>query len=399
MIPQDPRACPTATDLLDHVEGRLAPPEANRIRAHLDRCPDCLAGVERLQASVATPPASTAVPPSIRAVSTEEGAEFRRLRQTRPPAAPRFGDLWTTRLPLAGQDMLEGEVVQPRIVVPIDGLDDAEGAGRTLLTAPISLDVAFRSSHDLMVRAHESPLGYRFMVEAWNEVPIPAAQMGQFLGTLPQPLRRYLGLVYQAAQGEDVDLTEVADRIGPAILHDADPRVAFQEREIEAVAYLRRPAVAAALTPVAAPEAVVQLSGSAVKAARQQAKLDIRQVADALIARGHDVKVPWVLGLEQGGVTEAAGRVAQALAEVLHVSLQDLLARGRARVQNGLTAFLASRRCQQIIEAWARPRGEDPEEVKAWAAERLSAAPRRSQGEPDEAYWEQMLITLLETRR
>jgi len=92
-----------------------------------------------------------------------------------------------------------------------------------------------------MVFEQESPLGYPFMIEVWNRVSPLTDQLERYLGTLQQPLKNFLGLVYQVHLGIPVDLGEVAQHLGPAILQPGDPRVRFQEQEIEACDYLRCP--------------------------------------------------------------------------------------------------------------------------------------------------------------
>jgi hypothetical protein len=107
--------------------------------------------------------------------------------------------------------------------------------------APLSLDVEYRADCDLVVPEPESPLGCPFMIEAWNEATILEHQLERYLGDLPQPYKRYLGLLAQAQLGADVDLSSLRGSVGPAIAGESDPRVAFQEDEHERCEALRRP--------------------------------------------------------------------------------------------------------------------------------------------------------------
>jgi hypothetical protein len=75
----------------------------------------------------------------------------------------------------------------------------------------------------------------------WHELALLPTQLGRYLGTLPQPAKRYLGLLYQWHLGMEVDLADVLPHVGPAIRHAADPRLAFQEREMGTREHLHHP--------------------------------------------------------------------------------------------------------------------------------------------------------------
>ncbi|MGI8549443.1 MAG: hypothetical protein ACR2PL_01415 [Dehalococcoidia bacterium] len=134
----------------------------------------------------------------------------------------------------------------PRLVVTLDeGSEQALLGQPALGVAPTSLDLAYASDCDLLVPEEESPLGYPFMIEVWNEVQVLQEQLGRYLGTLPQPFKRYLGLLHEAQFGIEVDLSPLIPHIGPPITHRDDPRFAFQEDEHEACEYLGLPVMSA----------------------------------------------------------------------------------------------------------------------------------------------------------
>jgi hypothetical protein len=244
------RACPGATDLLDYGEGQLAQPDSARVEEHVAYCKACSKVLDNLRDATAVEPFDQAgeilnvsLPGDAQRLFAERSKHFRTLMNLALPEAPSFGQLWTTKSCVDDQngDALDRDV-SLRVVVVLW----AKSAPKTshesyVIVAPISLDIAYRSSYDLVVFEEESTLGYSFMVEVWNEVSMLEAQLGRYLGALRQPAKRWLGLLYQAHLGAQVDLSELADRVGPGIREFADPRVRFQEQEIEACEYLRRP--------------------------------------------------------------------------------------------------------------------------------------------------------------
>jgi hypothetical protein len=244
------RACPGATDLLDYGEGQLAQPDSARVEQHVAHCKVCSRVLDNLRDAAGIEPLDQAgemlnvsLPDDAQRLVTERSKHFRTLMNLALPEAPSFGQLWTTKSRVDDQngDSPDRDV-SLRVVVVLW----AKSAPKTsheshVIVAPISLDIAYRSSYDLVVFEQESALGYSFMVEVWNEVSMLEAQLGRYLGALRQPAKRLLGLLYQAHLGAQVDLSELADRLGPGIRELTDPRVQFQEQEIEACEYLRRP--------------------------------------------------------------------------------------------------------------------------------------------------------------
>lgn len=173
----------------------------------------------------------------------QRSQQFQQLLRLARPEKYQFGQIWTTKLWDEEQSGSSQENnVPPRIIVLLENESDSSVLGEPfLVAAPISVDIAYRSSYDLLVFEQESPLGYPFMIEVWNSVSPLHSQLVRYLGALQQPLKGFLGLVYQAYLGVPVDLGEAVQHLGPAILHQDDPRVHFQEQELEACDYLRHP--------------------------------------------------------------------------------------------------------------------------------------------------------------
>ncbi len=250
MSTQEGRICPKSADLLRFARNHLSGTEADLIRSHVDSCPNCTQTLEHLlnlveseQPHAQSGSPDQVIPEDLKKMFAEHSLQFQQLLHLARPEKYRFGQIWTTKLWDGDQrDSSEENNVSYRIIVLLEDESDSSVLGEPFLMAvPISVDIAYWSSYDLVVFEQESPLGYPCMIEVWNQVTPLHSQLVRYLGTLQQPLKRFLGLVYQAHLGVPVDLGEVAQHLGPAILQPNDPRVHFQEQEIEECDYLRRP--------------------------------------------------------------------------------------------------------------------------------------------------------------
>ena len=250
MSTQEERICLKRADLLRYAQNSLSGPEANQIRSHVDNCPICREALERLlnfagstQPDAESGSTDQVIPEDLKDMFAQHSQQFQHLLRLARPEKYQFGQIWTTKLWNEDQsDSSQENNVPLRIIVLLENESDSSVLGEPfLVAAPISVDIAYWSSYDLLVFEQESPLGYPFMIEVWNSVSPLHSQLVRYLGALQQPLKGFLGLVYQAHLGVPVDLSEAVQHLGPAILHPDDPRVHFQEQEIEACDYLRRP--------------------------------------------------------------------------------------------------------------------------------------------------------------
>lgn len=256
------RSCPLNLDLTDYTLGLLGQEDAGLIREHLGICDTCEQAVRHLRNSLVTArtertdvSASVVVPEDIQRQSREHATRVRSLLGLPQPSARGLGQLWTmSSISQVGRTKSS----TARIVVVLWAETQSNSTGvRSLVVGPISLATDYRADRDLMVFEQESPLGYEFMVEAWNEIAITDSQLGRYIGSLPQAVERDLALLYQVHLGQEVDTTPIAVRVGPAILDRNDPRVAFQRHEIRLCDHLRTPAlVAVASAPSKADDAI-----------------------------------------------------------------------------------------------------------------------------------------------
>lgn len=245
-------SCPSALDIFEYMLGELSAREAALVRKHLDSCPTCHAVMNRFQGNwdetvELLKDRSFVVPRRIRELSRDTAKKFRHILHLPQPRRTEFGQIWST---MRSPERFEGGVpslgLQPRIVVVlVDEAQSYDSDHRNLMVAPICLDLEYSSDFDLHIRSERSRLGFEFMIEVWNETPVLRTQLNRFLGVLQKPERHLLGLLYRVHLGADVGRSELLGYVGPSIEHDDDPRIAFQEREVESCKYLAEPVVEA----------------------------------------------------------------------------------------------------------------------------------------------------------
>lgn len=303
------QTCPDALEVLEYLNVTLPRDRATAVQDHLALCAACRSRVERNRTLA---PAVTdllgrdrnEIPALFLGGDRERSELFRAILGRERPAELAFGQIWSTLDPRFDTEEKSEEFdAEPRLVMVLDP-QDPDGQADALTIAPISLVNWSRAEHDAMVREDESPLGYAFDVQLWNETPMLRQQLRDYLGQLDLAPRRDLGVLYRLRWGDDVDARSARDRVGPAIQDERDARIAAQLQETQAIAYLRNPyfrRVGAQLVEKeseAAGSAVtnaelqprpswVWVSGGALHSARLRADIPITQLAKRVQAQGH----------------------------------------------------------------------------------------------------------------
>jgi len=180
-----------------------------------------------------------AIPAEIQALARARGDRLREvLAHDKNQPLLGFGQLWIASTPEQTATMDN----EPRVIVVLDPSVEAVRQEQSMLAVPLSLELAYQTELDLRVTAEESPLGYTFMVEVWNEITMLASQRARYLGILEPKQQEHLRALYRVHLGLEEDMSsELEAVVGSALLHEEDPRVDFQEREIAACDYLREP--------------------------------------------------------------------------------------------------------------------------------------------------------------
>jgi hypothetical protein len=161
------------------------------------------------------------------ALATDEGPELgagampdfpsAELPDRAPPAHREIGEIVTVDPDGAGS----------RLVAVVCACDQEAAK---LEVAPISTETRWATEWDLLLEPADSSLGYPAMVELWNHGAIPADHIAESLGTLANTVREQFESLYAAVF---LDAHPPQAHAGPPVLSEADPRVSFQQDEIE----------------------------------------------------------------------------------------------------------------------------------------------------------------------
>lgn len=197
-----------------------------------------------------------AIPQDIRELSRQRASEFHNLLKTRQPDEIVVGQIWSTFSSLELPNNLLFETNAPRLIVVLEGAGVPSDFWGTVTVAPISLNVSMATESDLIISGGSNPLGFEFMVEVWNETPTLKGHLKQYLGQLGNNFVAVLQTIYDS-QLTDQDIpNRIKDWIGLRVMSDEDPRLSFQEMEIEAMTYLAEAATAALSLDVTTTEPV-----------------------------------------------------------------------------------------------------------------------------------------------
>jgi len=196
------------------------------------------------------------IPQDIRKLSRQRAPEFHRVLRTPQPAEIEVGQIWSTRSHLDLPDGRCFEAEEPRLVVVLDGAGSPSESLDQISAAPVSLSTQMAAQFDLIVSGDASPIGFDFLVEVWNETPVLKGCLRRFLGGLSAEVIAALRGLYVAQLLDENVPDALTEWVGLHIMGENDPRLAFQEAEVEAVAYLARAAAAALTLETIVPEPV-----------------------------------------------------------------------------------------------------------------------------------------------
>ena len=238
--------CPSALELFEYINSTLPETQTTGMRKHIETCEICIEALGNLKGYMAQDRDRSKyqdykVPEYISKLGKQRTLKAgEAMNQVRSHELS-FGQLWSTKT--LKQDDQENELIMSRIVAILseDCLDNSSSA--TVIVAPISLELEFQSKYDLRVFEEESPLGYGFMIEIWNQTTTLVSQLDSYLGSLSEKLIERLKLLDRAYLGLDGDLSSLSDRIGWPIIHESDPRALFQAQEVEECRYLHESAL------------------------------------------------------------------------------------------------------------------------------------------------------------
>ncbi|HEY9069185.1 MAG TPA: hypothetical protein VIV61_02955 [Candidatus Ozemobacteraceae bacterium] len=182
--------CLNGASLDAYFEALQSGRPTSEIDAHLVGCRRCAFLVK--QASKPTP-----------AGLAKRAEEVGRLLRTKRPEAIEPGQLWRLREQINSGRYPVGIVTRgPEMSI------DPENPDIRMAMANLDATENDRNDDDIVVEAAESPLGLRYLVEHWNERPVPVDELETFLGRLAPAAWKRLAAALNDLGDERVDLTE-----------------------------------------------------------------------------------------------------------------------------------------------------------------------------------------------
>lgn len=257
--------CPDDDAILAFRRGELSGEEYEAVALHLLFCNDCVESLNSLPWEEAEgdldvsedelTPRVNITPSLSRAIMLFRERHQQSARET--PGIPKeiqdgdlsAGQIWRTK---------SEEIVVPSprgaeyhsvtelnsrphlVVVTRTEVDDSYSGTdyHTILVAPVDGETEYKSEGDLLVAQEESPLGYSFIVQLWNEQPMLRENLDRCLGALgPEQHDTLLNaLGDEESSGGNYSLEAV-------ILKGLyqDPVMRYRAKEYEDTSYLRTP--------------------------------------------------------------------------------------------------------------------------------------------------------------
>jgi len=211
--------CPTLDELRDQLEQA-----SEEITRHLATCRRCRA-LLRFLAEERAPLPPSSIPPEDLPSRREPSVDAER-----PTTDIRDGAVVVASSPEAPGELL--------VAVVLD-MESAAAGAEGLVVAPLSLETRLVTDADIVLGADQTPLGYEITAEVWNAGTILREQIEEQRGHLGDDAWARINALYSAAIGdfdgepEEAQPTATPIGDGPPILDDADPRLVFQDEEIE----------------------------------------------------------------------------------------------------------------------------------------------------------------------
>lgn len=202
---------------------------------------------------------SSTPPEVIRTLSLKHSSHFRGLlEKTLQPRYIEVGQIWSTFSSVDLPGIVSVETKEPKLVVVLNGAGKSDAETEQVVGAPISLMTWAASDFDLILPENESSLGYRCMIEIWNETPILKASLKKFVGKISDGALRALKEVFFARVMDEALPDGILSWVGIPLSEENDARRQFQEEEIASMEYLAIPASASAFANLEAVDNVEQ---------------------------------------------------------------------------------------------------------------------------------------------
>lgn len=255
-------SCPSDELLLGYGRNELTAEQAHAVSSHLLFCDTCVEFLKLLRSRELTPEATNVVPPfeSMRSeiLNRFQSPQLKRETQSwdefqTAGGVLRVGQIWrpkTNGIVIPGRDNSQPSSIaelesSPHLVVIIDCTDTPVQSGdvsyHPIRVAPIDADLEYAGADDFIVRENDSPLGYSFLVQTWNEQLMLAENLECLLAELDES--EHPTIFERLKSAGDGELAEGAFSLEAVIMKGrySDPVMRYRAKEYEDTAYLRVP--------------------------------------------------------------------------------------------------------------------------------------------------------------
>lgn len=246
------------------------------------------------------------IPGDVRKLSRERALLFYQQISSPAPESIERGQIWSTFSQITLSDGSSFQTDDPRIVLTLAAGGTSYDLPGQVIVAPISIHTSMATELDLICRRGTSPLDYDFIIEIWNETPALRQQLRRYLGRLDEPATAALQELYVCHLTEQPVPASLLGWVGPRLMGEQDPRYAFQESEVEAVAYLGEAATTALSLEEEAADSV-SLTNQIAEQIRFATQPVFRRLADVLhqpktaYASSLETEKTWVVNVVGGG--------------------------------------------------------------------------------------------------
>ncbi len=203
------------------------------------------------------------VPNDISELSRLKAVNFYRQSQKSTPSELEPGQIWSTHSSFQLPNNEQFHTDEPKMVVILLGSGARSKRFESITVAPISNLTSMASEFDFIIRKDEknsSSFTFDMMIEVWNETPALKGQLKNFIGSLPDEAIKSLHQLYSSRLlGTEIP-ENLKNRIGLSIIAEDDPRLSFQEDEINAASYLANAATASLSLDIVEEESPVEFS-------------------------------------------------------------------------------------------------------------------------------------------
>lgn len=178
------------------------------------------------------------IPTTTFELSKKKGNCFENLLVNPDPKAFAMGQIWSTK-----QSMIIGDqefiADEPKILVILESQNHDIGI---VTGVPISSELLYAAQYDLLVKGENSPLGFDFMVEVWNETPVYVKQLKKYLGQLSKEFIQKLSDIYSFQLANESIPEHLMKFVGIELFGDDDPRYVFQKNDVRSLMFISQAA-------------------------------------------------------------------------------------------------------------------------------------------------------------